>query len=142
MRVHGARRVGVGGDVDRVGAGFDGQFGGADAVVGLDAARGPELLGVEARPDREVVAGAQLRGFEHLAEQACAVLDRAAVLVVAPVPLARQKPGEKIAMGAVNLDGVEPSRSGADDRVAELLGDRSDLVGGHRVELRLHVGAA
>ena len=44
-------------------------------------------------------------------------------------------------MGAVNLDGVEPGRLGADDCIAELLGDRCDLVGGHGVELRLHVGA-
>ena len=44
-------------------------------------------------------------------------------------------------MGAVNLDGVEPGGLGADDGVAELLGDRRDLVGGHGAELRLHVGA-
>ena len=133
--------VPVGGQVDGVGAGFDRESGGDLALVEGDAVGCSVFECIEAHPDREISTGARFRFGDDLAQEPGPVLDRTAVLVVAPVPLARQEPGEEIAVGAVNLDGVKPGRLGAYDCVAQLLGDRCDLVGGHGVELRLHVGA-
>ena len=126
--------------MDGVSTGFDRKSGGDLTLVEGDAVGCSVLERIEAYPDREVSTGARFRFGDDLAQEPGPVLDRTAVLVVAPVPLARQKPGEEVAVGAVNLDRVEPGCSGADDRIAELLGDRCDLVGGHGMELRLHVG--
>ena len=73
---------------------------------------------------------------DDLAQEPGSVLDRTAVLVVAPVPLARKN--RRDSRGAVNLD-RRTRPLWADDCIAELLGDRCDLVGGHGVELQLHV---
>ena len=72
-------------------------------------------------PDGEVGARALLAGADHLLEQARAVLDRAAVLVVAVVPGGRQELGEDVAVAGVQLDRVDAGAARALGRGRELL---------------------
>ena len=113
------RRVLVRTHVDRVGTGFDGQFGGALRVFESDSVRRAELLRVDTSPDGEIVARALLAGAQHFLEQPSAVFDGSAVVVFAVVPAGGEKLREQIAVGGVDFYGVEaraprPFGSGAE----------------------------
>ena len=100
-------RVGLpGGDVDEVDAGLREGLGDVHRVVAGDAAIGP----VGRRDaDRHRLRGRPRLAHpgEHLEGEAQPVLDRPAVLVLAPVGERRDEAREQVAVGAMELDHVE-----------------------------------
>jgi hypothetical protein len=114
--------------VDRVGAGLGGELGRALGVFGRDAARRAELAAVDARPDREILARAGLGRTDDLAEEPRPVLAAPAVLVFAEVPGRGEELGEQIAVGCMELDGIEARPSGPLRGGRERVDDPGDVV--------------
>ncbi|MEI2786185.1 MAG: hypothetical protein V9E82_10870 [Candidatus Nanopelagicales bacterium] len=80
---------------------------------------------------------------QHLEKDAQAVLERAAVLVVAVVAAAVEELPDQVAMGAVHFDAVESGVLGAHCGGDEIPDDLGDLGGGHghRIVARVVPGA-
>ncbi len=98
-----------------------------------------ETLRRNADAEREVRAAAGADAVDDLEDEPAAVLERAAVTVVAPVVRAAQELAQDVAVRAVQFDAVEAGALGADRRGDEVLAQLFDLGQRQRPRARLGV---
>ena len=97
----------------------------------LDAvAVGHEVVGGNAHQDGHVVTAGLVHLVDDLAQEASAVLGRAAILVGAVIGVLGEEAHHHIADAGVNLDDVDAGLLGAAGRLAVLLHDLGDLLFG------------
>ena len=105
--------VGIGRYADGVAAGGFGHAGEDLGLFQCDAAVHAQLVGVQAQPHRVVGTDTLAHGGNDFAQEAAAVLDRAAVFVVALVEVAGQEARNDVGVRGVDLDTVEARAPGA-----------------------------
>ncbi|MNQ08174.1 hypothetical protein D3C85_209670 [compost metagenome] len=127
---------GVGGHADRVGAGSGGHHRHGLGVLQGDAAGGAQLVGIQAQPHREVGADARAHRGQHFQQQARAVLQRAAVLVVALVVIGGEEAGDDVVVRGMDLHAVEAGALGAFGCGGEPLDHLRDVGRVHHADLR------
>ena len=96
-------------------------------VLQINAAGGVQLLGIEPQPQREFGADPGAHRCDDLQQQAGAVFQRAAVLVVALVVIPRQEPGNDVAMGGMQFHAVKTRAFGALGGAGEPVGHLCDV---------------
>ena len=128
-RRRGQRAIVPARDVHGVGPGLGRPAGHLDGLR-EDHAGGEEIVGVHAEYDGES-RHLVLDAAQNVEAEAGTVLDRAAVFVGAPVFLGAQELGDQIAVGAMQLDAVEPGLADARRRRHEGLGRPFDALPGH-----------
>ena len=106
-----------------------------EALVEVDAVRAQRGDGNPCR-DGALAVHRLARELEELHPEARPVLERAAVLVGAPVVERREELHGQVAVGAVDVDDVEPGLAGPPGRGRPVLLDAADVVALHR--LRRH----
>ena len=112
---------GISRDTDGRSACCCGQFGSGNAIGQRDAARRSQLLAIEPDPDREIGSDALLDCGQGLEKQACAIFQRATVLVLALVVVRREESRQDISMGGVQFDAVKAGGLGARCSRGEIL---------------------
>ena len=93
------------------------------------------LHGADLHLEVEVVADLGPNGLDDVEDEARAVLERAAVFVLAIVDGRAQELRDQVAVGAVQLDAVQPRLARAPRALGEVPDHLLDLGDGHRVAL-------
>ncbi|RAH47825.1 uncharacterized protein BO95DRAFT_358067 [Aspergillus brunneoviolaceus CBS 621.78] len=135
----------AGADVDQIdGALLDQLLGELDGAVVVPALLGEDLLqpvgSRDAEEDGHVGADRVTGQLGNLQGEADAVLERATVLVGAVVGSGGQERREKVSVGVVDLDEVNPDRKRALDGSNPVVLELDDVVLGHRLGLGEGVG--
>ncbi len=128
----GVEGVTAGGGVDEVDAeGLD-EAGELDGVVNRPAAFDPISSG-DAEEEREMVRHFGADGFNDFAEETGAIVERAAVFVLAEIGNWREEFVDEIAVGAVDFDDLETGGEGAAGGGGEGVNQGFDFGGGEGV---------
>ena len=123
-------------------------------VMHFHAPGAGEIVDGDAGRDRALPVGHLADGLQGLDPEAGAILEGAAIAVLAPVEMARQGMGGKDAGGAMDIEDVEAGIDGAPGRIGIHLHDAADVffarrigvdlgdaAGGEAVEGRRHIAA-
>ncbi len=121
------RRVAAGGDVDEVDPVLLQQYAETPALLDVPATVDPVRAG-DAHQQRRGVRQCRAHRVDHLEDEAGAVLEGAAVAVLPTVRDRREELVEEVAVGGVDLDGVEARRDGTPGGVGEGLHHLVDLL--------------
>jgi hypothetical protein len=120
----------------RIGAGAFRHLGDLTGFFQGDAAGRVQFVSVQPQPDTKGIANAPAGFGQHLAQQSRAILQAAAIFVVAVVVIGREEPGNDVVVRSVNFHTVEAGLLGAYGRGGEPFNHLRDVAAVHYANAR------